>query len=115
MTDLGPALVALIAAGAIAVGGLFATGADGPRTALVIDAAAGADGRELVDSRLREVDAAIRLPRTSAEARTNLRYFAAQDYRVIVTGPRASAAAEATGVPVVRAADLAGALAAARR
>ena len=68
----------------------------------MIDAAAGADGRELVDSRLREVDAEVRLPRTSAEARTNLRYFAAQDLRVIVAGPRASAAADATGISVVQ-------------
>lgn len=104
---------------AVAAGGLLAGDSAGragsaTRTALVIDAAAGRDGRELVDARLREVDAAVRLPRTSEEARTNVRYFAAQGYRVVVAGPRAGAAARATGVAAVRAPDLTGALAAVR-
>ncbi|MBA3264629.1 MAG: hypothetical protein H0T69_19610, partial [Thermoleophilaceae bacterium] len=110
MTDLAPTIAAFLAAGVVAAGGLLAGDADGragsaPRTALVIDAAAGRDGRELLDSRLRDVDAEVRLPRTSAEALTNVRYFAAQDYRMVVMGPRSGAAARAAGVPAVRAPD----------
>jgi hypothetical protein len=109
------------------VGGFIAGGSDGgdslargsdgaaPRTALVIDAGAGREGRELVDPRLRHADAEVRLPRTPSEARTDLRYFEAQGYRVIVAGPRAQAAARSTGVAAVTAPDLAGALAAAGR
>ncbi|MGH2803243.1 MAG: hypothetical protein ACRDL4_09395 [Thermoleophilaceae bacterium] len=99
----------------MAVGGLLGTDSATPRTALVVDAAASRDGRDLVDPRLRSVDAEIRLPATPAQARTNLRYFDAQGYRVVVAGPRASAAAAATGVAAVRAPDLAGALAAIER
>jgi len=107
----------LLAGAAVGVGGFVAGGSDGAsaRTALVIDANAARDGRELVDPRLRHADAEVRLPRTSEEARTNVRYFAAQGYRVIVGGPRAGAAARATGVAAVRAPDVAEALAAARR
>jgi hypothetical protein len=78
----------------------------------VIDADAGRDGRELVDPRLRDVDAEVRLPRTDAEARTNLRYLDAQGYRLVVAGRRAGAAAAVTGVAATRAADLGQALAA---
>jgi hypothetical protein len=81
----------------------------------VIDASEGRDGRELVDPRLRELDADVRLPRTSTEARTNVRYFDALGYRVVVAGPQASAAAAAVGVDAVRAADLSQALEAATR
>ena len=81
----------------------------------MIDAPAARDGRDLVDARLRATDAEIRLPRTSAEARTNVRYFAAQGYRVVVAGSRASAAADATGVDAVQVPDLSGALAAVSR
>ena len=100
----------------MALGGLLAGGSDGSarRTALVIDAGTGRDGRDLVDARLRDVDAEVRLPRTRAEARTNVRYFAAQDYRIVVAGPRARAVARSAGISVVAAPDLAGALAAAR-
>jgi hypothetical protein len=119
MTLIGTQIAALAAAGAVAAGG--ALGADSgdaagsaPRTALVIDAAAARDGRDLVEDRLQAVDAEVRLPRTPAEARTDVRYFDAQDYRVVVAGPRANAAADATGVPAERASGLAGALAAAR-
>src|SRR5687768_4495862 len=99
MTDLGAQIAALVAAGAVAAGGLAGTGSDEPAgstsgTALVIDAAAARDGRELVDPRLHDVDAEVRLPRTAAEARTNVRYFADQGYRLVVTGPRAGAAAD---------------------
>ena len=119
MTGLGT-FAALLAAGVVAAGGLLGSDSHGSsgsatRTALVIDAAAARDGRDLVDSRLRDLDAAIRLPRTSAEARTNVRYFAAQDYRVVVAGSRASGAANATGVDAVQVSDLAGALAAVGR
>ena len=82
-------------------------------TALVIDASRGRDGRELVDQRLRDLDADVRLPRTQTEARTNVRYFDALGYRVIVAGPEATAAAAATGVDALPTADLAQALAAA--
>src|SRR5215207_10727613 len=83
-----------------------------PHTALVIDAGAGRDGRELVDARLRQADAEVRLARTSTEARADVRYFAAQGYRVIVNGPPATGAAAAAAVPAVRAGDLTAALAA---
>jgi hypothetical protein len=118
----------LVAAG-VAIGGLLAAGAVwaddllgsdarlpvvlAPPTALVIDADAGRDGRELVDSRLREVDAAVRLPQTAAEARTNVRYLDAQGYRIVVAGPNAASAAAATGVAATRAEDLGEAVAAA--
>jgi hypothetical protein len=110
----------VLVAGVAVVGGLLTEGPSEPaepaaRAALVIDSAAGRDGRDLLDARLRHVHAAVRLPRTLAEARTNVRYFAAQGYRIVVTGPRAQAAAHAVGVRVARAPDLAGALAAAGR
>jgi hypothetical protein len=120
MTGLGTQIITFIAAGAVAIGGVLAPSSDegngsAPGTALVIDAATARDGRELVDPRLRDIDAEVRLPRTAAEARTNLRYFAAQGHRVVVAGPRAGAAAGATGVAAVHAAGLDGALAAVRR
>jgi hypothetical protein len=82
-----------------AAAGSGAATADSAHTALVIDARLARDGRELVDSRLRELDAELRLPRTTAEAETDLRYLAAQGYRLVVAGPHAQAAAAATGVP----------------
>jgi hypothetical protein len=96
MTGLASALASLTAAGALAAGGALAPGADQPvpRTALVIDAPAARDGRALVDPRLRTVEADVRLPRSAAEARTDVRYFAAQGYdTVVVAGPLARAAA----------------------
>ena len=117
MTGLGTQIGALLAAGAVAVGGLLGAGSDrsAPRTALVIDAAAARDGRHLVDARLRGVDADVRLPRTADEARTDVRYFAAQGRRVVVAGHDAIAAARATGVRAMGAPDLASALAAVSR
>jgi hypothetical protein len=117
MTGLGSTIAAFLAGGAVALGGLLAGHSDsgGSRTALVIDAAAGRDGRELVDPRLGDSDAQVRLPRTDAEARTDVRYFAAQGYTVVVTGPKASTAARDTGVAAVSAPDLTGALAAVNR
>jgi hypothetical protein len=117
MTGLGTQIVALLAAGAVAAGGLLgadsgAPAGSAPRTALVIDAAEARDGRDLVDARLRGADADVRLPRTDAEARSNVRYFAAQGYRVVVAGPRTGAAADAAGVEAVHVPDLAGGLAA---
>jgi hypothetical protein len=107
MTGFGTTIASALAAALIAVGGLaggFASGsehgsraASGP-TALVIDAAVARDGRDLVDPFLRALDAELRLPRSAAEARTDLRYFAAQGYRLMVAGPDSRAAAEATGV-----------------
>jgi hypothetical protein len=101
----------------VAVGGLLGAGSDRParRTALVIDANIARDGRALVDPRLRGVDADVRLPRTADEARTDLRYFAAQGRRVVVAGRQAVAAVGATGVAATSAPDVAGALAAATR
>ena len=117
MTGLGSTIAAFLAGAAVAVGGVLAGSSDGsgPHTALVVDAGAGRDGRELVDARLRAADAEVRLARTSSEASTDVRYFAAQGYRVIVVGPLASDAAAATGVRAVGADDLAGALRAVRR
>jgi hypothetical protein len=128
---IGRRTTGLLVAGAVGAGGLFAAGAVSagdifstesglpvglaPRTALVIDADAGRDGRDLIDPRLEEVEAEVRLPRTDAEARTNLRYLDAQGYRLVVAGQRAGAAAEATGIAATRAADLGEALAALER
>ena len=82
----------------------------------MIDAPAARDGRALVDPRLRTVAADVRLPRSAAEARTDVRYFAAQGYdRMVVAGPRSTMAADEAGVAAVRAPGLAGALAAVRR
>jgi hypothetical protein len=120
-TSTGTALVAaaLALGGSLEAdsgGGSAATGAgESGRTAIVIDASQGRNGRELVDPRLRDLDADVRLPRSVEEARTNVRYFDALDYRVVVAGPHASAAAQATGVDAVRAADLPQALQAATR
>jgi hypothetical protein len=65
---------------------------------VVVDAAIARDGRALVDPRLRGLDADVRLPRTQAEATTDVRYFKAAGYdRVIVAGPDSTAAAHDTG------------------
>jgi hypothetical protein len=114
MTEMGTSIAALVAGLAVAAGGLLGSGSDdtGRGTALVIEAAAARDGRDLVDDRLVEADAEVRLPRTTQEARTNLRYLAAQGYDIVVAGPQAAAAASATGVPAVRTAGLSEALAA---
>jgi hypothetical protein len=111
---------AALAAAAVAGAGLVgASSGEGPglpaRTALVIDAAAARDGRDLVDARLQSTDADVRLPRTAVEARTNVRYLAELGRQVVVAGPKATAAAESTGVAAVRAEDLTSALAATRR
>ena len=81
MTGAVSALVSFATAGALAVASVLAPGAGhhAPRTALVVDAPVARDGRALVDPRLRTIDAAVRLPRSAAEARTDLRYFAAVD------------------------------------
>jgi hypothetical protein len=117
MTLLGTHIAAVLAAGAVATGGLFGAegGGQADRTALVIDAALARDGRELVDPRLEDVDAAVRLPRTADEARTNVRYFDELDYRVYVAGARSTAAANRTGVDATAVDGLDGALAAARQ
>jgi hypothetical protein len=115
MTGLGNIIASLIAAGAVAAGGLLGAGSSdtsGTRTALVIDAATARDGRELIDPRLRELNADVRLPRTAEEARTNVRYFAKLGDRVVVAGPLTSAAAAEAGVPAERVTGLTGALAA---
>jgi hypothetical protein len=120
MMAFGTQITAVIAAVAVAAGGVVgASAGDGsgpsPRTALVIDAATARDGRDLVDPRLQAADAEVRLPRTAAEARTNVRYMAELGRRVVVAGPKATAAADSTGVAAVRARDIGDALAAAGR
>ncbi len=113
MTDIGTQLTALIAVVGVATGGLLGSdsGEDpAPRTALVIDASAARDGRDLVDPRLKSVDADVRLPRNSTEARTNVLLFDSLGYRVVVAGPTANAAADAAGVDALHAQDLPGAL-----
>lgn len=117
MIDLGTQITAVIAAAAVAAAGLAGASGDGSgaasRTALVIDATAARDGHDLVDPRLQAADADVRLPRTAAEARTNVRYLAELGRRVVVAGPKATAAANSTGVAAVTARDLSDALAAA--
>jgi hypothetical protein len=118
MTDFGTQLAALLAAGAVAAGGVVGaeSGDDvAPATAVVVDAALARDGRELVDDRLRSLDAELRVPRTPAEARTNVHYLAARHHPLVVAGPQARAAAEAAGVEAVRTSSVAGAVAAAVR
>jgi hypothetical protein len=117
MTALGHFIGALLAAGAVAVGAVPSAPSDrsAPPSAIVVDAAAARDGRTLVDPRLRDVSADVRLPRTADEARTDVRYFGAQAYRIIVAGPRSTAAAHATGVTARETRDVAGAVAALRR
>jgi hypothetical protein len=119
MTLLGTHIAAVLAAGAVATGAVFgaeagASGDDAAPTALVIDASLARHGRDLVDQRLQHVDADVRLPRTAAEARTNVRYFDALDYDVYVAGTRSTGAAERTGVDATTVDGLDGALAAAR-
>ncbi|MET0615600.1 MAG: hypothetical protein ABW142_09150 [Thermoleophilaceae bacterium] len=119
MTVIGTHIAAVLTAGAVAAGAVFgaeaSTGEDaGQPTALVIDSTLARHGSELVDPRLRDADAAIRLPRTAEEARTNVRYFDALDYRVYVAGARSAAAAEQTGVDATEVHGLDGAVAAAR-
>ena len=118
MTFLGTHIAAVIAAGAVATGVAFgaeaADGDGGGRTALVIDASLANDGRDLVDSRLKDVDAEIRLPRDAEEARTNVRYFDELDYNVYVAGSQVTAAAERTGVDATAVNGLASALDATR-
>jgi len=118
MTSLASSIAGLVVAGVAAVGGVFAgdAGRSERPTALVIDAAAARDGRDLVDDRLEAVDAAVRLPRTHDEAETNVRYFGTHGYRVVVAGELAGGAARAVDVPAVEEArDLEGALARAGR
>jgi hypothetical protein len=80
----------------------------------VIDASLARDGRELVDPRLKDVDADVRLPRTAEEARTNVRYFDELDYRVYVAGAQATAAAAEAGVDATPVSGLDQAIAATR-
>jgi hypothetical protein len=110
MTGITGTITALAAAAAVALSGAGSEPNGTPRTALVIDAGAAQDGRELIDPRLLHVDAEVRLPRDSREARTNVRYFAELGYRVVVLGARSEAAAGATGVDAVHADDLSHAL-----
>jgi hypothetical protein len=118
MTGLGTFIGAVLATGAVAAGGVLGDDSRSPAagpTALVVDAAAARDGRELVNDRLEHAAVELRLPRNAAEARTNVRYFDALGYHVVVAGRDAVGAAAATGIPAVRAAGLAAALEATER
>ena len=116
MTFIGNHITTVLAACVLATGSLFAAGSDDQNrpTALVIDASLASHGRELVDPRLKDVDADVRLPSNATEARTNVRYFDALGYKVYVAGSDASAAAEATGVDATDTGGLDGALAVSR-
>jgi hypothetical protein len=119
MTFIGTCIAAVLAAGAVATGAIFgaeagAGGDGGAPTALVIDASLARDGRELVDPRLQDADAEVRLPRDAREARINVRYFDELDYKVYVAGARATEAAKEAGVDATPVEGLAGALAATR-
>jgi hypothetical protein len=120
MMFIGSHITSLLAAGVVATGSLFAAGFAGGSddqnrpTALVIDASLASHGRELVDPRLKDVDAEVRLPSNATEARTNVRYFDALDYKVYVAGSDATAAAAATGVEATDTGGLDGALAVSR-
>src|SRR5262245_9264985 len=102
MTRSRAHIATLLAAAALSAGTVVAVAAantgETQRTAVVIDAAAARDGRDLVDSRLRSLDAEIRLPRTATEAETDVRYLDAQGYRIVVAGPTATEAAAKAGV-----------------
>jgi len=118
MTPIATHIAAIIAAATVAAGAVFgaqaSTGKEAGRpTAVVIDASLARDGRALVDPRLTDVDAEVRLPRNPDEARTNVRYFDALGYRVYVAGAQATAAARDTGVDATAVNGLPGALAAA--
>jgi hypothetical protein len=120
MMYLGTHIAAVLTAGVLAAGAVFgaeaSTGADAvQRTALVIDSSLAAHGRDLVDPRLQDVNAAVRVPRDADEARTNVRYFDSLGYRVYVAGPTATAAAARTGVVATDVDGLGGALAVAAR
>ena len=103
MTGLAATLTSALVAGVVAAGGLLSGGTGGTRTAVVIDAGLARDGRELVAPHLRRLDTELRIPRTEAEAETDLRYFAKQGYRVVAVGPESRAAAVAAGVQTVKA------------
>ncbi len=116
MTYLAPKIAALALVAAIGSGAVLDAGATGRSEpvapiALVIDAPLAREGRELVDTRLKAVDAAVRLPRNPTEARTNVRYLNELGYRVVVAGANATAAADGTGVGETRVAGLDAALA----
>ena len=117
MTYIGTHIAAVLAAGAVATGALFGaevgTADDaGEPTALVIDASLARDGHRLVDPRLEDVDAEVRLPRSAEEARVNVRYFDELDYHVYVAGARATEAAKEADVDATPVDGLTGALAA---
>ena len=119
MTLIGTHIAAVLAAGAVATGAVFgadaSAGDESPRpTALVIDASLASHGAEPVDPRLEALDAAVRLPRNADEARTNVRYFDALDYRVYVAGATSTKAAESTGVDATQVDGVDGAVTAAR-
>ncbi|HET8821374.1 MAG TPA: hypothetical protein VFM57_07490 [Thermoleophilaceae bacterium] len=103
-------VTAFAAAAVVALSGADSESRGAQGKALVIDAGAAHHGRELVDPRLLEADAEVRLPRDTREARTNVRYFDELGYRIVVVGARSEAAADATGVEAVHAADLSRAL-----
>jgi len=87
------ALMTVLVAGS----GLAAAATTSPadRPALVVDASVGRHGRDLIDPALKASGATIRLPRTPAEARTDVRYLEASGHRVQARGPMSTAALDA--------------------
>jgi hypothetical protein len=119
MTYFGTHIAAVFAAATLAAGAVLAadasTGHESAQpTALVIDASLASHGRRLVDPRLDDVDAPVRLPRDAGEARTNIRYFDALGYRVYVAGGDATKAARDSGAEATEVDGLDAALAAVR-
>jgi hypothetical protein len=111
MTGLGTNIASALAGAAVAIGGVLAgsgagndaagsTPVEAGRTALVVDASLARDGRDLIDPRLRDRGGELRIARTTAEAETDLRYFAAQGYRLVVAGPDSRQAAREAGLAV---------------
>ena len=115
----GDPLLAVLAAASLILLGALTGGLAGPSTppatpriALVVDAGARPD---LALSRARAAasalerdggaDVSVRVPRTAADAATDVRYFAAQKRvaRVVVVGPRAVTAARAAAADYPRA------------
>ena len=103
LAALAAAVAAGLAALVLALPAPDATPA--PRTAVVIDA--GGDARAAL-ARARSLagtDAAVRVPRTAAQAAVDLRYLAAAGYaRIVVAGPvaRGEARRVAPGAPRTR-------------
>jgi hypothetical protein len=83
-------MTVLLAGGTVSASTTTADHARQP--ALVVDAALGRHGRELVDPRLSRPGVELRLPRTPSEAATDVRYLQATGHQVTAVGPQSEAA-----------------------